>query len=325
MKRLLLPFAALMLLIVPALAQDDVYFTPKKKKTNTQDVTSTYVPSTQPTDQLDGEDWYVGRGPVMDVDAYNRRYVPADTLQYNDEYEEGPIAYDYDEPSPTSLLVRFHGYYDPWYYSPLAWDYYYGTPYYWYHDPWMYGSWGHRYWGYNYGWSPYWNYPWLGGPGWGHHPNHYPGIVPHIANKGHRGGTRTTAGTTPSRPSSWNRNYTGTRPRSTAGNTSRSGSRIGATGVQNPGTRGGYAGGTRTSTYNGGTRTSTKTPTYTPQRSSKSSNSTSSYSEPSASSSFGSSRSSSRSSSSGSSYSSGGSYSRSSGGNYSSGSRGGRR
>ncbi|MCQ2293000.1 MAG: hypothetical protein MJZ54_03080 [Bacteroidaceae bacterium] len=268
MKRLMTTLSMLALLAVPVTAQDDVYFVPKKKKVTTETAVpsqyrSTYGSETYNTDtSLEGEDWYVGRGTDVDVDAYNRRYDMADTALVDTTAMSAPYYYEEQEyePAPTDLLVRFHGYYDPWYYSDLAWNYGFGMPWDWYYDPWYYGAWGRHGWYYTYSWARpyygyygYWGSPWYGHHywgwndwgwhgGWHHNYVHFnpDGSRGYQNRGGYRGGTRTTA--------------------SRGGNAGVNGSRIGATGVSSPVQRGGYVGGNRTagtSTNRGSVRTST--------------------------------------------------------------------
>lgn len=265
MKRLMTTLSVLALLAAPMTAQDDVYFVPKKKKAQTvtsvpSQYQSTYDPSVYNGDpSLEGEDWYVGRDGGIDVDAYNLRYNPNDTMavdttQYY-SYQQ-PLEQEY-EPAPTDLLVRFHGYYDPWYYSDLAWSYRYGTPWDWYYDPWYYGAWGRHGWYYSYGWAspyygyygywgrPYYYHNYWGWNNWGWHGgwhHNYVRMNPdgsrgYQNRGGYRGGTRSTA--------------------SRGGNAGVNGNRLGASGVSSPVQRGGYVGGTRssaTSTTRGGSR-----------------------------------------------------------------------
>lgn len=286
MKRLFSFLAVSALLMSPALAQDDMYFVPKKKKTTQTTIT---IPSTQErnspyTDEsLDGENWYMTRGGHMDVDTYNRRYTEADTTYMEDTYSEEDTYYVMEEPSPTARLVRFHGYYDPWYYSSLAWDNYYGMPYDWYYDPWYYGSWGRHGWSYTYGlgwyswhhphyyswgwnhWNNYyygwgWHHPYYGG---GHHHNHWTYHKPspqRPQSSGYRGGRRQTVNLGTSTAST-NRGYAGgSRSNRTISTSGTTGSRLGLSGVQNPGVRSSYQGNVRTS------RTQT-TPTVKPSTS----------------------------------------------------------
>lgn len=242
----------MVLAIVPfasSFAQDDVYFTPKKKKAVTQPSEVVDTPTNTPQTPTD-EEWYVGRSSHIDVDSYNRRYTKVNTndLQLPDSvyYMEPEDCYEY---TPTSSLIRFHGYYDPWYYSPLDWNYYYGSSYDWFYDPWYYGAWGRHGWHYTYSWaSPWYGYyhPWSyygwHNPWYGYHAYH-----PHVThrnsdgtygyqNRGGRGsGIRTTTAThsprtggtsysggfrTPGRVSNPGRTSTTTPNRSTAPRTS---------------------------------------------------------------------------------------------------------
>lgn len=267
MKRFMTVFAVLSLLAVSASAQDDVYFVPKKKKATPVTVpttpvsqsgvaTTTGAAASDPT-AWETDDWYVGRAADVDVDAYNRRYDAADTALVDTTAQYAPYYYEEPEyePAPTELLVRFHGYYDPWYYSDLAWTYGYGMPWDWYYDPWYYGAWGRHGWHYAYGWaSPYYGYwgsPWYSyhpygwgwhygwnNYGWHHHYVHFnsDGSRGFQNRGGYRGGTRSTA--------------------SRGGNAGVNGNRVGALGVNSPAQRGGYVGGNRSSVNGGTTRSS---------------------------------------------------------------------
>ncbi len=230
MSVLLFSFATVMV------AQDDVYFTPKKNKTVKAEtpvqpvVAERDVVTTQTTtyNVLDDE-WYKGRNDDMDMDAYNRRYVSApDTVSV--VRDTVYLYVDGEEASATDRLVRFHDYYDPWYYSSLAWDNFYGMPYDWYYNPWYYAGWGRHgwAWAYNYrwgwydpwwgpGWGPRWHYSWH--HGWNHGWNHgWHRNWVHYNSDGSRGyqnrGGRTVGG---------NHNYRGSGYRGTsyAGSTGR--------------------------------------------------------------------------------------------------------
>ena len=218
--------------VLHAIAQDDLYFVPSKKKTPTKSVVSTYK---------DGEydDWAEGRSGVMDVDAYNRRGSNSVTSEYS--YEE-PAE---DAESYTERIIRFHSpgitivsspyytdyidiYTDPWYtyYRPYRWysydwyDYWWwNRPYHWYsscYAPWWgwHGHHHHAYYpSYHHGWYPHHS---------GHHHHYYPrrdyDRRPTAVNRGYRPSTE--RGTRPSanreqrpsanRPSSVKRGTTST-------------------------------------------------------------------------------------------------------------------
>lgn len=164
MKRtILMLMGAWLASIFAVMAQDDIYFTPKKKKAK-----QTSVQTATETD-----DWTSNRESVMDEDTYNRRNHSVATSD-DDDY----AYYDDGENSEsgvyTSRIVRFHSpgltivsspYYeesiaiwaDPWYaYRPFGyytsyWDYHYGwggyyswNNYWWHHswcDPWYHHAW----------------------------------------------------------------------------------------------------------------------------------------------------------------------------------------
>lgn len=168
-----------------AWAQDDMYFTPKKKaKTQSQGViTSEVVDVDAPSryrisvDASDEDDAYYG-GSDRDVDEYNRRGTYG--AQRQSQYEEIGVADsvtisrdEYDDYVNSRNMQRFDGYSglsvvvnDPWYYDSwygpyynswrwgTSWYYPWYTSYSWY-DPW-YSSWydpwyRSSYWGWHYG------------------------------------------------------------------------------------------------------------------------------------------------------------------------------
>ena len=207
MKKLV--FLSVLLTAMPLgmMAQDDLYFTPKKSDTKSE------VRSANP--QYDKCPTYYC-GSNRDVDEYNRRgrvssyyqkigtdSLGNDIIQFhagNGQYPDSLVldtiypgseqyyAYDGgdsdDSFAYSRRLNRFdnaYGWYDPWFYDDLTWDYpYYGYGPYWRYgwgwgDPWYcgyygWGGWGDPwYYGY-YGWRGPW-YGWRGywGPGyvWG--------------------------------------------------------------------------------------------------------------------------------------------------------------
>lgn len=181
MKNLVSSLAVLALISAPAMAQDDVYFVPKKKKVVTTVTTvksSSYEsPATSyPQGSLDGDDWYLNRATDVDVDAYNRRGEGAD---YSDDKRDTVYVVErVEEYYPTDNLIRFHSYFDPWYYSSLAWDAYYGGPYVgpyvsvgfgWGGPWWRVGVWaGPVAWRYDYWRRPYYWGGYHYGPRWGY-------------------------------------------------------------------------------------------------------------------------------------------------------------
>ncbi len=203
MKRLLI----ILLAFVPMLtmAQDDMYFTPSKKKAQTQSYYSGSRPANYGGSNVTTVESGTVDNSIVDYgvskrsdDEYNRRYANgSDNSSYssgsssNSDTEEivsgdnSEIDYRY-----SRRLLRFHSpnvivavsspyywdlVYDYGVYDYLA-DYYYYDPFY-YSWGWGYGwSWGYRWRPWNswygpiWGWShPYhWSY-WGVGPGWHHH------------------------------------------------------------------------------------------------------------------------------------------------------------
>lgn len=170
MKRIVLLFCLFGMVSSLAMAQDDMYFTPKKadkdKETVEQRVT------------------YVVERPVFvrDVDEYNRRGrfandyfgISADSL-YSDVIDLDTLGidtvaidtafvddFDYsynpeDDYAYSRQMSRFDDFYwyDPWYHGWYGYGpYWYGSPYWhagwwWYdpwYDPWYYGWYGHWWW-----------------------------------------------------------------------------------------------------------------------------------------------------------------------------------
>ena len=200
-----------------SIAQDDLYFVPKKKK----EVRKTDAPTVNEYDN-----WADNRTSSIDVDAYNRRGTSSKTDESAYYPEES------DNESYTNRIVRFHApgvtvvsspyyteyidvYADPWYsfYAPYGWyDYtwssHYGwhyswgwnRPYHWYYscyDPWW-GWHGHHHPSYHHAWYPHY--------GGGHHHHYVPSRPaprrPVASNRGYRPsterGTRPSANRRPS-------------------------------------------------------------------------------------------------------------------------------
>ena len=170
MKQLYILAVLLCALPLSAMAQDDLYFTPKKKAQASADTEPAY---------------YVGSN--RDVDEYNRRgkywshyqklgndSLGNDIVQFqqgngvypDSAYVDTTFVAKYrnnavdDDFAYSRRMSRWDGYYDPWLYS---YRYSYGySPYYWrwaWYDPWygdpFYDPWYPRYYGY-YGWyNPY--------------------------------------------------------------------------------------------------------------------------------------------------------------------------
>lgn len=169
-------------------AQDDMYYTPKKKDKTEASVLSQSESSDAQSEEI--EDVYVPEGSyeaVRDVDEYNRhgpfqsQYyeisqdsiasdvidfslgAPSDTTGfYSEEYYDPEE--DYDCSRQMSRFDDFY-WYDPWYTSywyGYPYYYWYGSPYWyarygWWYDPWYY-SWRYNWWGY--GWyGGYYHYP----------------------------------------------------------------------------------------------------------------------------------------------------------------------
>ena len=207
MKKLV--FLAVLLTAMPLglMAQDDLYFTPKKSDAKNEERSANAKCQNRQT-------YYCGSN--RDVDEYNRRgrvssyyqKIGSDSLgndiiqfhagngQYPDSlvldtiYPGSEQYYSYDGSDDDDFaysrrMNRFdnaYGWYDPWFYDDLTWDYpYYGWSPYWrfgwgwgdpwyagyygwrgYYDPWYYGYYG---WGSPwYGWGSYWwpGYAWGG-------------------------------------------------------------------------------------------------------------------------------------------------------------------
>ena len=218
--------------VLHAIAQDDLYFVPTKKKV---------TPKTDVYTSSDYDNWADNRNSTIDVDAYNRRGT-SDKTNESEYYSE-----DNDTESFTSRIVRFHApgvtvvsspyyteyidvYADPWYsyYSPYSWHNYtwsshYGWsyswgwnhPYHWYYscyDPW---------WGWHGHYHPVYHHAWHPHHGGHHHHHYYPSRTeqhrrPTASNRGYRPSTE--RGTRPStgrpskadRPSRHNREHVST-------------------------------------------------------------------------------------------------------------------
>ncbi len=192
MKKKTILWSLLAVLPVMGFAQsdDDMYFVPKKSKTEATAfaaASSTRHSEIQNTEDKEVAEYY--SGALRDVDEYNRRSgsgrtvtIITDTDTFNidesqltlneegkyviapqvEEQNEAPSYYDYDDDFAYSVrLARFHGIGYPYYgyglYSPWHYDS-------WYYDPWYYG-WRGWYGGY-YGWYD----PWY--TGW-YYPYHY--------------------------------------------------------------------------------------------------------------------------------------------------------
>lgn len=318
--RYLIAFVMAFLPLTIAVAQDDLYYKPKKQEKTV--VTKPVV------------DEYVPKGIDMTVDEYNRRnlkssyqvigtdsvgndiieftvgdgtYPEKDTLRIDDKFFDDENDFTY-----TSRLGRydgFYGWYDPFYSRFWGWGpYSYWGPYgfwgpsYWYSNSyWWPSSW---YWDFYYGWGDPWFYSY-------YHPYSYWGYwgYPYYSGYGywyHGGGSYLADRNNPSR-------YHGTasgRPAGVGGGshghgyTTASNGTFGGRTISKASANSYYNSSTGRTTYSSGSRAG-----FGGNRSS-SSYSSSSYGSSSPSYSSGSSRSSSPS------YSSGSSSSRSSGGSF---------
>ena len=195
MKKFIILSILAVFLPVTMMAQDDVYFTPKKveKKADKAAQTKSEVQPAVVTHS----------GSSRDVDEYNRRGLQSyyqkigtdslgnDIIEFhvgegyssaNDTIYAGPVQYDFDDADSdyeyTRRMSRWDGFYDPWFYSM---GYGWHSPW-WYHrygwyDPWFYDSFWYDPWYYGgyYGWYSPWYYGgWGGYYGW-HSPWYYGG------------------------------------------------------------------------------------------------------------------------------------------------------
>jgi hypothetical protein len=185
MKRLL--FLTLSLMPLLSMAQDDdLYFTPTKKRAKNVNTSAQVYNVTDDSDRK----YSVYSNNTRSDDEYNRRYSNTDGAYQmsggSDTLNMGAVRVDtvykyivknnyYSDYSYSLGFRRFrHRYYDPFYWD---WDYYYlwGDPwaysYYYpygtwgYYSPYWYGGWHGGWYGYNYGWYGYydwyaWNNPW---------------------------------------------------------------------------------------------------------------------------------------------------------------------
>jgi hypothetical protein len=283
MKKWILISVMLGAMPLSMLAQDDVYFVPKKKSASQSH--SAYYSSRQPSTHYSGSS--------RSVEEYNRRggssydvipgdssdiisfsgevgvypdsiedfsltkrmarfdeYIPAD--EYGLGYIDGMVG-SWHSPWFYSFYPWYDGwYYDPWYYHRWGWSWPWS-----YYDPWYYG-WHHPY----YGWYDRTYYPHHGyyGGGYagryreGYHPS--TGTLSHgrIVNSGHRS-------TVYSRNAN-NRGIGAVRSTGTAGRTTVGSSRSTSGSV--------YSSNSRTSNSTYTPSRSASTSTYTPSRSSSS-------------------------------------------------------
>ena len=174
MKKIVFVTAFVCLLPHDIIAQDDMYFTPKKAdKTETvQEQPKMYTGSFRNVDEYNRHGRFAGVSQEVDLDTLysdvvffdaDTSTVAGDTILVGDVTDAADYAYDPSEDYEYSRrLSRYDDYYwhDPWYYGWYGYGpYWYGSPYWyagwWYdpwYDPWFYGW--HRPWGWYYSW--YW-------------------------------------------------------------------------------------------------------------------------------------------------------------------------
>ena len=193
MKKFIILSILAVFLPITMMAQDDVYFTPKKVEKKA-DKAAQAKSEVQPA-------VVTHSGSSRDVDEYNRRGLQSyyqkigtdslgnDIIEFhvgegypstNDTIYAGPVQYDFDDADSdyeyTRRMSRWDGFYDPWFYSM---GYGWHSPW-WYHrygwyDPWFYDSFWYDPWYYGgyYGWYSPWYYGgWGGYYGW-HSPWYY--------------------------------------------------------------------------------------------------------------------------------------------------------
>lgn len=198
MKKLLMLLVLAAAMPLASMAQDDVYFTPKKSADKSA---------------VDEKPAYYS-GSNRDVDEYNRygrlnsyyQKIGSDSLGndiitlrpgkgvYPDStYVDtayvypGSAKFDNNDYTYSRRMARWDGYYDPWlygYYDPWYDPWYYGSWYGGWYDPWYYGyagwysPWYYGYygwgWPYRYGWYD-WGWPYWGGGYVAYHGGHNSG------------------------------------------------------------------------------------------------------------------------------------------------------
>lgn len=210
MKKIVFVTAFVCLLPHEIIAQDDMYFTPKKAdKTETvQEQPKMYTGSFRNVDEYNRHGRFAGVSQEVDLDTLysdvvffdaDTSTVAGDTILVSDVTDAADYAYDPSEDYEYSRrLSRYDDYYwhDPWYYGWYGYGpYWYGSPYWyagwWYdpwYDPWFYGW--HRPWGWYYSW--YWpvsyHRPYYGVTGTSNHGRPYRhGSVGSGNFKGYRG------------------------------------------------------------------------------------------------------------------------------------------
>lgn len=210
MKKIVFVTAFVCLLPHDIIAQDDMYFTPKKAdKTETvQEQPKMYTGFFRNVDEYNRHGRFAGVSQEVDLDTLysdvvffdaDTSTVAGDTILVGDVTDAADYAYDPSEDYEYSRrLSRYDDYYwhDPWYYGWYGYGpYWYGSPYWyagwWYdpwYDPWFYGW--HRPWGWYYSW--YWpvsyHRPYYGVTGTSNHGRPYRhGSVGSGNFKGYRG------------------------------------------------------------------------------------------------------------------------------------------
>lgn len=210
MKKIVFVTAFVCLLPHDIIAQDDMYFTPKKAdKTETvQEQPKMYTGSFRNVDEYNRHGRFAGVSQEVDLDTLysdvvffdaDTSTVAGDTILVGDVTDAADYAYDPSEDYEYSRrLSRYDDYYwhDPWYYGWYGYGpYWYGSPYWyagWWYDPWYdpwFNGW-HRPWGWYYSW--YWpvsyHRPYYGVTGTSNHGRPYRhGSVGSGNFKGYRG------------------------------------------------------------------------------------------------------------------------------------------
>lgn len=264
MKTIIVSIAMALFLVYPMMGQDyedDLYYVPSKKKTQSVKTTGNSMPGERTTlsssSSSSRQVTYPSSQNGMDVDAYNRRYSGSsqdgdyaykDSLDaYNENVNDEEEDYRYTKNiirfnNPT-LVLNVDPYWDSWgwpyngWYSPgwsFSWNWGGGPGwggYYGWYDPW-----------YN-PWYPAWRPGWGGGPGW-HYP-HY-GWRPVYRNVSNR----------PDRNSGFNRNNRGSYSGDSRGNYNNRGFRGSGTRTNTRTNTRDFGNGTSVNTPNRGTQTS---------------------------------------------------------------------
>ncbi len=204
MKKLLL-FSMICILPTLVMAQDDMYFVPKKKS-NVKAATQTYYAgSSRDVDEYNRRGKFNSSvSDITDSDIINfdgKRGIYPDSIYVDTLFADRVMQYEADKEdyAYTRMLNRWYGYYDPWFYSMgyiSPWSYYgprWYSPYYYsywydgYYDPWYYRSYWGTPWYYRsyWGWSPFY----YGGYYGGYHGGYWGGTIYHnTENRGAAGG-----------------------------------------------------------------------------------------------------------------------------------------